>query len=85
MGDISYPLYITHFPLMYMHTSWAHRHPDAPIGTHIFVAITTFILAIGIAWASLKLYDEPVREWLRNHWIKKMNSKMIPKKLEAEL
>ena len=71
LGEISYPLYITHFPLMYMHTSWAHRHPDAPLGTHIFVAVTTLFVALGLAWASLKLFDEPVREWLKTQWLEK--------------
>ena len=80
LGEISYPLYITHFPLMYMHTSWAHRHPDAPVSTHIFVAVSTFIIAVGIAWASLKLYDEPVREWLKNHWLQKREKSSFYKK-----
>lgn len=25
----------------------------------------------GMAYACLKLYDEPVREWLRKHWLMK--------------
>lgn len=71
LGDISYPLYITHYPLIYLHTSWAQRYPDAPFGTHVMVAVSTLVIALFIAWASLKLYDEPVREWLKNHWLKK--------------
>ena len=71
LGDISYPLYITHYPLIYMHTSWAQRYPDAPLGTHIMMAICTLMIALFIAWAALKLYDEPVREWLKEHWLKK--------------
>lgn len=71
LGDISYPLYITHYPLIYLHTSWAKRCPDAPFGTHVMVAVSTLVIALFIAWAALKLYDEPVREWLKNHWLKK--------------
>ena len=71
LGEISFPLYITHYPLIYMHTSWALRHPDAPLGTHIFVGAATLLLALGIAYASLKLYDEPVRNWLKEHWLKR--------------
>ena len=71
LGDISYPLYITHYPLIYLHTSWAQRYPDAPFGTHVMVAVSTLVIALFIAWAALKLYDEPVREWLKNHWLKK--------------
>lgn len=71
LGEISFPLYITHYPVIYMHTSWAQRHPDLPLGTHIVVAVTTLLLVIGIAYACLKLYDEPVRAWLKEHWLKK--------------
>lgn len=71
LGRISFPLYITHYPLFYMHMSWAQRHMDAPISTHIFVGIATLLMAIGVAWCALKLYDEPVREWLKEHWLKR--------------
>ena len=65
LGDISYPLYITHFPLIYMLMSWTDSHKDAPIGTHIFVSVCVFILAILIAYGAYRLYDLPVREWLK--------------------
>ncbi len=67
MGDISYPLYITHYPLMYVLFAWVENHPDASAGHHA-VAIGSVLLAdIGLAYAALKLYDEPVRAWLRKH------------------
>lgn len=76
LGDISYPLYITHFPFIYMQNAWAKSHPDLPIGTHVMLAIGVFILVLGVAYASLKLYDEPVREWLKNRFlIKKKQGK----------
>lgn len=71
LGDISYPLYITHYPIIYMHTAWKTTHLDAPFGTHLMTGICTVALAIFIAWAAFKLYDQPVREWLTNHWLKK--------------
>ncbi len=71
LGEISYPLYITHYPLIYMHTSWAKRYMDSPVGTHVLVAITTLLMSLAIAWGALKLYDEPVRAWLKEHWFKK--------------
>ncbi len=71
LGDISYPIYITHFPLIYMQMSWADKHPDAPISTHIFVSVCIFLLSIAVAYAAFKLYDLPVREWLRKKLFKK--------------
>ncbi len=71
LGEISYPLYITHYPLIYMQMAWAKEHPDAPLGTAVFVGVSVIVLAVGLAWASLKLYDQPVREWLRRKWLMK--------------
>lgn len=29
------------------------------------------LLSIAVAYAFLKLYDEPVRNWLKEHWLKR--------------
>lgn len=70
-GEISYPLYITHYPLVYVQVAWVRNHPDASLGTSILVSVSIYILAILVAYASLKLYDIPVREWLKRHWLMK--------------
>jgi len=62
-GDLSYPLYITHYPLIYIYTGWVADKKVPPVqgalvGTGVFVA------AVAIAYACLKLYDEPARRWL---------------------
>lgn len=64
LGMISYPLYITHYPVIYVQMNWAARHADAPLGTHIWVAVSIFLASIAVAYASVKVYDIPVREWL---------------------
>lgn len=71
LGEISFPLYITHYPLMYMHSAWVQTHYDLSTGTHIVCAIGTILMSIGLAYACLRLYDEPVRAWLKEHWLKK--------------
>jgi peptidoglycan/LPS O-acetylase OafA/YrhL len=71
LGDISYPLYITHYPLVYMQMGWADRHQDAPLGVHVLVGISTILLAILVAYGAYRLYDLPVREWLKNKLFKK--------------
>lgn len=65
LGNISYPLYITHFPLMYMQMAWVSSHKDSPVWHHVVLNLGILLVAIGIAWAFLKLYDEPVRAWLK--------------------
>ena len=73
LGDISYPVYITHYPLIYMQLAWVEKHSDAPLYMHIAVAVGVFFLSVLIAWALLKVYDEPVREWLKEHWLKRQS------------
>ncbi|HEX8429449.1 acyltransferase [Hymenobacter sp.] len=68
LGAISYPVYITHYPLIYTYTGWVSTHkPSAQQA--LPVALLTFAAIVLIAYGSLKLYDEPVRRWLRNKLI----------------
>ena len=71
LGEISYPLYITHYPLMYAQMAWAWSHPEAPAYLHVTVSVGVVLLSIGIAYASLKLYDIPVRRWLTDKGLKR--------------
>lgn len=69
IGELSYPLYITHYPLIYVQTNWVLSHQDAPLFAHVVVAAGVVVMSLFIAWASLKLYDIPVREWLKKKWL----------------
>ena len=69
LGDISYPLYITHLPFIYMQLAWMSNHPDASLGATIMLAVSVFVVSVGVAYASLKLYDLPLREWLTRRWL----------------
>ena len=70
LGDISYPIYITHYPLIYMQMNFARLHRDAPTWMHIAVSVGVFIFSILLAYGTYKIYDAPVREWLKNHWLR---------------
>ena len=65
LGDLSYPLYITHYPLIYIFTAWVVEK-KIPMGTEgLLAGLLLVVTSILIAYACLKLYDEPVREWLK--------------------
>jgi peptidoglycan/LPS O-acetylase OafA/YrhL len=65
LGEISYPLYITHYPLIYWYTAWVADNKLTLGVWPLLVGLGLVVTAILIAYACLKLYDEPVREWLR--------------------
>ncbi len=70
LGEISYPLYITHYPFIYMQMAWAEHHAELPASTHVFVSVCIFILSLLVAYAASRLYDLPVRQWLRRKCFK---------------
>lgn len=78
LGEISFPLYITHYPLVYMQMAWKANNADAPLAVHVMVGVCTMALAIMLAWAMLKLYDIPVRAWLKEKWLKKKSCPTAP-------
>ena len=67
-GEISYPLYITHYALIYIYTAWVYDGKLTP-AQGVAWGAALFFTAIGIAYASLKLYDEPVRRWLNRRYL----------------
>ena len=69
-GEISYPLYITHYPLIYVYTAWVGRD-KVPALQGAFVGALLLVTAIAIAYACLKLYDEPVRAWLARRFLQR--------------
>jgi peptidoglycan/LPS O-acetylase OafA/YrhL len=72
-GDISYPIYILHYPFIYIYTAWvAIKKPAADVV--IPVAIGLFVFLIVLAYAALKLFDEPVRAWLKKKYLSQKNS-----------
>jgi len=70
LGDISYPLYLTHYPLIYVYTGWIAQGPHST-GQRAGWGILLWFTAVAIGYACLKLYDEPVRAWLSRRFLQK--------------
>jgi peptidoglycan/LPS O-acetylase OafA/YrhL len=69
-GDISYPIYITHYPLIYWFTAWVVDN-KIPMSYGLRFGAVLFVSSVSIAYACLKWFDEPVREWLRKKYLVK--------------
>ena len=64
LGDISYPLYIVHYPVMYLFYSWLIDNKLYSLGETWQVVLLVMATNIALAYACLKLYDEPIRKRL---------------------
>lgn len=64
LAEISYPLYIVHYPLMYIFYAWLIRNDIYTLQACWPVALLVVVSSIILAYLCLKLYDEPVRRWL---------------------
>lgn len=69
LGELSYPLYIVHYPLMYLFYAWLIEKHYYSLGDTLLVPIIVVASSIALAYACLKLYDEPLRKWLAKRFI----------------
>jgi peptidoglycan/LPS O-acetylase OafA/YrhL len=65
LGDVSYPLYLVHYPIVYFYVAWISDNKGMTIATAWPYGLLILIGSIILAYASLKWYDEPLRKWLR--------------------
>lgn len=63
MGDISYPLYVVHYPFMYLFFAWVWKN-NLTYSQTFPMPIILLVGNVLFAYLCLKLYDEPVRKWL---------------------
>lgn len=70
LGDISYPLYAIHYPLMYLFYAWLIENKLYTLGETWPMAALLYFGSIVLAYLCLKLYDEPVRKWLGKKFVR---------------
>jgi peptidoglycan/LPS O-acetylase OafA/YrhL len=70
-GRLSYPLYITHIPFVYVIAGFAAtRHPSKLVVLACIFVVLPFVILL--AWLAVKYIDEPVRAWFtRRYGIKR--------------
>ena len=66
LGDISYPLYMVHYPFIYLYYAWV-KNDNLTFVQSLPGAVALVIGCIILAYLCLKLYDEPVRKFLTKH------------------
>jgi len=68
-GRISYPIYITHFPFMYVWMNYVALNPGSSTST-VVIALALVPATIALAWGAFRLWDVPIREALRNRFLR---------------
>ena len=71
MGDISFPLYAVHYPIMYLFYAWLIDNQHYTFAEVWPQALGVFVGNVLLAYLCLKLYDEPVRRWLARRVLSK--------------
>lgn len=66
LGDISYPLYMVHYPFIYLYYAWV-KNEHLTFVQSLPGALAVVIGSIILAYLCLRLYDEPVRKFLTKH------------------
>lgn len=77
LGAISYPLYIIHYPFVYLYTAWV-ADGKVPVAQGWPTAVATLAACLLLAWMCLKFYDIPVRQWLTRKYMSKATRAYAP-------
>lgn len=71
LGELSYPLYIVHYPIMYLFYKWLIENHYYTLGQTWMASVLVVVMSIMLAYLALKLYDLPLRRWLAKKFINK--------------
>lgn len=66
-GNISYPLYMTHYALIWIFGNY-YTNEKPPVGELTFVIISGIIFLVVVAYLVMTYYDIPVRRYLAKKW-----------------
>ena len=61
LGELSYPLYIVHYPIMYIFYDWLIKNDIYHLRDCLSAALLVIVASIALAYLCLKLYDKPIR------------------------
>ncbi|WP_420148722.1 acyltransferase family protein [Spirosoma sp.] len=73
LGDLSYPLYMVHYPFIYWYYAWV-KNENLTFEQSFPGALALVIGSVVLAYLCLKLYDEPVRKFLTKRLLLVKNS-----------
>lgn len=70
LGMISYPLYMVHYPFIYLYFAWV-KNRELTFAQSLPGALAVVLGSVVLAYACLKWYDMPVRKYLSGRFLKR--------------
>ena len=70
LGDISYPLYMVHYPFISLYYAWV-KNENLTFTESLPGARARVAGSVILAYLCLKLYDEPVRRFLTDRFLRR--------------
>ena len=70
LGDISYPLYMVHYPFIYLYYAWV-KNENLTFGQSLPGAAALVAGSVALAWLCLRFYAEPVRRFLSKRLLRR--------------
>lgn len=67
LGQLSYPVYIIHYPVMYLFYAWVWNN-GITLGEALPICAALFVGIIFMAWLALRFYDIPLRRYLSSRF-----------------
>lgn len=68
LGRISYPLYIIHYPFVYLFMAHVTEN-KLSVSESWPLMVVVGVGCVALAYGAMRLYDEPVRAWLRRRFL----------------
>lgn len=68
LGDISFPLYLVHYPFIYWYYAWV-KNEELAFGESLPGAAALVVGSVVLAWLCLRFYDIPVRRRLARRFL----------------
>lgn len=62
-GRISYPLYILHFPFLFLYMNFV-TFTKPPVQVAYMAGVLSFVVVIVVSWLAVTVFDEPLRRLL---------------------
>jgi peptidoglycan/LPS O-acetylase OafA/YrhL len=72
-GNISYPLYMIHYPFIWIFMSYVETHKPT-LGIMAIITIVGTLLLIGLSYLVLVFMDMPIRQFLKNRLTRSSSS-----------